>query len=215
MSKKNPEIDAYIKDAEQWQPELKQLRKIVLNCGLTEELKWRAPCYTLDGKNVAMIAGFKEYCVLSFFKGALLKDPAGILQKPGENTQAARVIRFTGLAEIKEQESTLKAYVEQAMEVEQAGLTVKKESNKKLDLPAELLDRFEQSPDFQAAFEALTPGRQRGYVMYFASAKQSQTRVNRIEKYRQQILDGKGMNDCTCGLSKKLPTCDGSHKAIR
>ncbi|HBL45827.1 YdeI/OmpD-associated family protein [Gimesia sp.] len=210
----NPDVDEYLSKARQWQEELVTLRAIVLDTPLTEEWKWRAPCYTFQKKNVALIGAFKDNCVLSFFKGALLKDDLGILTKPGENTQAGRVVRFTSLQEIIELEPVLKAYIAEAIEVEKAGLKVdvKKEAE---PIPAEFQKKLDESPALQTAFEALTPGRQRGYLMHFSAAKQSKTREARVEKYIPQILDGKGIHDCTCGLSQKLPACDGSHKSIR
>ena len=152
--------------------------------------------------------------MLSFFKGALLHDADGMLEKPGENSQAARVIRFTNLQEIRAKEATLKAYVFGAIEVEKAGLSIDFKEKNELVLVEELLHKFEELPAFKTAFEALTPGRQRGYNLFFSAGKQSKTRTARIEKYIERILDGKGINDCTCGFSRKMPTCDGSHKYI-
>ncbi|HAW26887.1 MAG TPA: hypothetical protein DCY03_02035 [Planctomycetaceae bacterium] len=210
----NPDVEIYLNKARLWQEELVTLRTIVVDTPLTEEYKWRAPCYTFQKKNIVLIGAFKDNCVLSFFKGALLKDPLDILTKPGENTQAARVVRFTSLQEIIELEPVLKAYIEEAIEVEKAGLkvAVKKEAE---PVPAEFQKKLDESPALQTAFAALTPGRQRAYLMHFSAAKQSQTRMNRVEKYIPQILAGKGIHDCTCGLSQKLPACDGSHKSIR
>ncbi|WP_417375861.1 YdeI/OmpD-associated family protein [Gimesia maris] len=210
----NPDVEIYLNKARLWQEELVTLRTIVVDTPLTEEYKWRAPCYTFQKKNIVLIGAFKDNCVLSFFKGALLKDPLDILTKPGENTQAARVVRFTSLQEIIELEPVLKAYIEEAIEVEKAGLKVdvKKEAE---PVPAEFQKKLDESPALQTAFAALTPGRQRAYLMHFSAAKQSQTRMNRVEKYIPQILAGKGIHDCTRGLSQKLPACDGSHKSIR
>jgi len=208
----NPKVDAFLSKADKWQEEMEELRTILLDCGLIEEFKWRTPCYTFQERNIALIGAFKAHCVLSFFKGALLNDTNDILEKPGENTQAARVIRFTNLQEIRAKEATLKAYIFEAIEVEKAGLSVDYKENETLVLPEELLIKFEELPAFKTAFEALTPGRQRGYNLFFSAGKQSQTRTSRIEKYLQRILDGKGINDCVCGLSSKMPSCDGSHK---
>lgn len=210
----NPDVEIYLNKARQWQDELVTLRTIVVDTPLIEEFKWRVPCYTFQKKNIVLIGAFKDNCVLSFFKGALLKDPLDILTKPGENTQAARVLRFTSLQEIIELEPVLKAYIEEAIEVEQAGLKVdvKKAAE---PVPAEFQKKLDESPALQTAFEALTPGRQRAYLMHFSAAKQSKTRETRVEKYIPQILAGKGINDCVCGLSQKLPACDGSHKSIR
>ncbi len=215
MQNTNPHVDDYLQNAPQWREEMQTLRRIVLGCGLAEEWKWRAPCYTHQDSNVSMIGALKESCVLSFFKGALLKDPAGILLKPGENTQAARVIRFTSVREITKLKSVLEAYLQEAMAVEEAGLKVALSKNAELDLPAELRTKFADNPALEAAFNALTPGRQRAYVIYFTAPKQSSTRTTRIEKYTPRILSGKGFNDCVCGLSKKLPGCDGSHNSVR
>lgn len=171
-----------------------KLREIVLSCGLTEELKWYQACYTFQNSNVVIISGFKEYCALNFFKGALLQDPNGILIQPTENVQAGRQIRFTNVQEIIEMEPILKAYVQNAIEVEKAGLKAEKK-NTELAIPEELQNMFTEVPELKTAFEALTPGRQRAYVLHFSQPKQSKTREARIEKYMQQILAGKGMND--------------------
>ena len=213
MSQANSEVDGYLSKSSKWQKELKALRTILLDCPLVEEWKWRAPCYTVQKKNVVLIGAFKEYCVLSFFKGALLKDARGILQKPGANTQAARVIRFTSVQEIRELEPVLRAYVAEAIEVEKAGqkLKFKKEPE---PVPEEFQEKLDEHPALQTAFEALTPGRQRAYLMHFAAPKKSKTRVSRIEKCTERILDGKGLHDCTCGHSQKMPACDGSHKFV-
>jgi uncharacterized protein YdeI (YjbR/CyaY-like superfamily) len=194
MNRKNPKIDAFIRDEQQWPKESARLRKICLGCGLTEELKWGKPCYTFQEHNVVIIQGFKEYCALMFTKGALLKDPKGILKRIGEHTQAARQARFTDVREIVAMESTLKAYILEAVEAEKAGLEVVLNKNP-IPVPAELKDKFDSLPSLKAAFYALTPGRQRAYIFYFSAAKQSKTRESRIEKCRRQILDGKGLND--------------------
>lgn len=214
INRLNPKVDEFIDKAQKWQEEMKKLRMIILDCGLEEELKWRIPCYTFQKNNIVIIQGFKDYFALGFFKGALLKDANGILSKPGENTQAGRQIRFTNVQEIAEMEPIVKAYIKEAIEVENAGLKVeiKKEP---ITIPEELQNKLEQLPDFKTAFETLTPGRQRAYILYFSAPKQSKTRTARVEKYMQRILDGKGLNDCTCGLSQKPPNCDGSHKSIR
>ncbi|AZU62345.1 DUF1801 domain-containing protein [Neobacillus mesonae] len=214
INRLNPKVDEFIDKAQKWQEEMKKLRMIILDCGLEEELKWRIPCYTFQKNNIVIIQGFKDYFALGFFKGALLKDANGILSKPGENTQAGRQIRFTNVQEIAEMEPIVKAYIKEAIEVENAGLKVeiKKEP---VTIPEELQNKLEQLPDFKTAFETLTLGRQRAYILYFSAPKQSKTRTARVEKYMQRILDGKGLNDCTCGLSQKPPNCDGSHKSIR
>ena len=195
MNKMNPKVDEFINKAKKWQEELKELRRIILDCQLTEELKWGQPCYTFQGKNIVIISGFKEYCALSFFKGALLKDANGILSKPGENTQAARLIRFTNVREIVEMEPILKAYLNEAIEVEKAGLKVDFKKTTDFIIPEEFQKKLDEIPALKTAFDALTPGRQRAYILYFSAAKQSKTRASRVEKYMQQILDGKGLHD--------------------
>jgi uncharacterized protein YdeI (YjbR/CyaY-like superfamily) len=190
----NPKIDAFLSEAQEWREETKQLRRIALGCGLTEEFKWRKPCYTFRESNVVIIQGFKEYCALMFCKGALLKDPHGILKKPGEHTQAARQVRFTQVRDVAEMEPILKAYIREAMAAEKAGLEVEFKKNPE-PIPQELKNKWEKIPALKTAFGALTPGRQRGYILYFSAAKQSTTRDSRIEKCLKQILKGKGLND--------------------
>ncbi|WP_166820396.1 DUF1801 domain-containing protein [Thalassoroseus pseudoceratinae] len=211
----NSDVDDYFRDLANWQDELAALRKILLDTELTEDFKWRAPCYTHQGKNIVILAELKDCCTLGFFKGALLGDPLGILEKSGENTRSARVIRFTDTTEIERLKPTLKSYLTEAIEVEKSGRKVEAIDHAALEFPLELQEQFEKNPELKTAFTALTPGRQRGYVLHFSSAKQSKTRTTRIERYTERILDGKGLNDCTCGLSKKMPGCDGSHKQIR
>jgi uncharacterized protein YdeI (YjbR/CyaY-like superfamily) len=191
----NPKVDWYFSKAKKWQEELEQLRMIVLDCGLTEELKWGCPCYTFEKSNIVLIHVFKEYCALLFFKGALLKDAKGILVQQTENVQAARQIRFTNVAEIVKMKRTLKAYIYEAVEVEEAGLKVPLKKTTEFSMPEEFENKLKKVPALKKAFYALTPGRQRGYLLYFSSAKQSKTRDSRIEKYTQQILDGKGLED--------------------
>jgi uncharacterized protein YdeI (YjbR/CyaY-like superfamily) len=193
--KMNPKVDFFFNNAKQWQEEFEQLRTIVLDCGLTEELKWGVPCYTYQNSNIVLIHGFKEYCALLFHKGALLKDPVGILIQQTENVQAARQIRFTNIEEIVEMEHILKAYIQEAIEVEKAGLEVEYKETSEFNMPEEFQERLDASPDLKTAFEVLTPGRQRGYLLYFSGAKQSKTRAARVEKYIPQILAGKGLND--------------------
>jgi len=209
----NPKVDAYYRNAKKWRAELEKLRAIVLDCELVEEFKWDIPCYMFEGANILLISAFKDYCALNFFKGALLKDPEGILVKPGENTQAGRQIRFTTVDEIAGLESNLKGYIRDAIRVEKAGLEV--ERNTTLTIPDELQKKMDKDSVFKAAFGALTPGLQRAYAIYFSGAKQSSTRESRIESCRERILNGKGLNDCVCGRTKKPPSCDGSHKSIR
>jgi len=191
----NPEVDKYIRKEKKWRKEFEKLRKISLNCGLTEEFKWAKPCYTFQRNNIVIIQGFKEYCALMFFKGVLLKDKDGILAKPGEHTQAQRQIRFTGIREIDGMENILKAYIFEAIEVEKAGLKVKLKKTSEFNIPEEFQNKLDELPELKTAFHALTPGRQRAYLLYFSTSKQSKTRVSRIEKYMQHILDGKGLND--------------------
>jgi uncharacterized protein YdeI (YjbR/CyaY-like superfamily) len=211
----NPTADKYFLDAPQWQEELMQLRKIVLSSQLTEMIKWGVPCYVFQESNVVLLGSFKAFCSISFFKGSLMNDANGILAKPGENSQTVRMIKFTHSDQIRELEPIIKAYILEAIEIEKTGAKPILDKSAELAFPAELLQILDQDAAFKAAFKALTPGRQRGYNLFFTAAKQPATRITRIEKYRQQILDGKGINDCTCGLSKKMPSCDGSHKAIR
>ena len=185
---------------------------IVLNCDLQETLKWRVPCYTYRGKNVALVSALKGYCALSFPKGALLKDKKKILVMPGENSRAARLIKFTDVSEISNCESDLKRYIQEAKDLEDAGAQVDFSANRELEFPSELQAKFAADKKFEKAFLKLTVGRQRAYVLHFSGAKQSQTRAQRIENYVQRIMDGKGFHDCVCGLSQRMPRCDGSHK---
>ncbi len=195
-SRKTRKVDGFLKKAKKWKEEFEKLRSIILDCEeLTEEIKWMHPCYTLEGKNIVLMHGFKDYCALLFHKGALLKDTHEILIQQTENVQAARQIRFTSLQEIIEMESILKDYIHEAIEVEKAGLEVELKKTEEYSIPEELQTKFEEVPDLKSAFERLTPGRQRAYILYFSKAKQSKTRVSRIEKYMEHILDGKGMND--------------------
>lgn len=208
----NPQVDLFFEGVEKWKSEMMTLRNILLECGLTEELKWKHPCYTMNGKNVVMIGGFKEYCALMLFKGSLLEDQAKILIKPGSNSDATRQIRFTETESIRKQEKLIKQYMFEAMEAEKAGKKVKVKSVTEMSFPDELLEKFDKDKMFKKAFESMTPGRQKGYLIHFNGAKQSATRRNRIEKYSERILNGKGIDDCICGLSKRMPRCDGSHK---
>jgi uncharacterized protein YdeI (YjbR/CyaY-like superfamily) len=193
--KTNLKVDAFLSRAKKWQDETEKLRMIVLACGLTEESKWGKPCYTFQNSNVVLIHGFNEYCALLFFKGALLKDANGILIQQTENVQAARQIRFTNVREIVEMEPILKAYVREAIEVEKTGLKVDYKKTSEFKIPEEFQRKLDEIPALKAAFDALTPGRQRGYVLYFSAAKQSKTRESRVEKCIPQILTGKGLND--------------------
>ncbi|PUB01418.1 YdeI family protein [Paenisporosarcina sp. OV554] len=194
-SRMNPKVDEFLSKAKKWNEEYEKLRNIVLDCELTEEFKWMHPCYTFEKKNIVLIHGFKEYCALLFHKGALLLDAHGILIQQTENVQAARQIRFTNVQEIVEMETILKAYIYEAIEVEKAGLEVNFKKNTEFIIPEELQNKFDEIPALKTAFEALTPGRQRAYILYFSQPKQSKTRQSRVEKYMQQILNGKGLND--------------------
>jgi uncharacterized protein YdeI (YjbR/CyaY-like superfamily) len=195
MNRMNPKVDFYFSKAKKWQKELKKLRIIILDCGLTEELKWGAPCYTFQESNIVLIHEFKEYCALLFFKGALLKDTNGLLIQQTENVQAARQIRFTNIREIVKIETILKAYIHEAIEVEKAGLKVNFKKTKEFTVPEEFQKKLDKIPALKTAFKALTPGRQRAYILYFSAPKQSKTRESRVEKCMKQILNGKGLND--------------------
>jgi uncharacterized protein YdeI (YjbR/CyaY-like superfamily) len=191
----NPKVDFFFNKAKQWQEEYEKLRMIALDCGLTEELKWGCPCYSLNNQNIVLIHGFKEYCAYLFFKGALLNDANGILIQQTEHVQSARQIRFINAEEIMEMASILKAYIYEAIEVEKAGLKVDLKTTADFKVPAEFQSKLDHIPALKTAFEALTPGRQRGYLFYFSQPKQSKTRETRIEKYISQILGGKGLDD--------------------
>ena len=211
----NPSVDPFFMNLKVWREELLVLRSLVLECGLTEELKWSAPCYVQGKSNVIIIQGFKEYCALMFFKGALLKDEKGLLRAPGQNTQSGRLIPFTSLEQIIEQADVLKAYIHEAIDNEKAGLKVVHKQVSDYPVPEELTDMFLKKPALKKAFEDLTPGRQRAYLLHFSEPKQSATRVTRIERMEDKIMNGKGMTDCWCGLSKRMPTCDGSHRQLK
>ncbi len=195
MNRMNPKVDVYLSKAKKWQEEFEKLRMIILDCQLTEELKWGKPCYTFEKKNIVLIHGFKEYCAVLFIKGVLLNDAEGVLITQTENTQAARQIRFTNVREIVEMEPILKAYIYEAIEVEKAGLKVNYKRTSEFVIPEEFQNKLDEIPALKTAFDALTPGRQRAYILYFSQAKQSRTRESRVEKHMQQILDGKGLND--------------------
>jgi len=191
----NPKADWYFEKNEKWQKEIRKLRTIILDCGLTEELKWGCPCYTYESRNVVLIHVFKEYCAVLFFKGALLADPDGILIQQTENVQAARQVRFTNIKEVKERERILKTYIYEAIEVERAGLQVKLKKTKDFKIPEEFQTKLDKMPSLKKAFDSLTPGRQRGYIFHFSQPKLSKTREARVEKYLKQILSGKGLDD--------------------
>lgn len=205
----NPEVDKYLLDGcgrcplggtpackvNDWRSELEVLRRLVLECGLTEELKWKIPCYTFQNKNILLLAAFKAYCAISFFKGALLSDTQGMLEKPGENTQSVRLIKFRSTQDIRKAETSLKAYIFEAVEVEKAGVKTETKAAGEFIYPEELQQKLEENPALKSAFEALSPGRRRAYHIYFSAPKQSKTREDRIKKYIPKILNGMGMND--------------------
>jgi uncharacterized protein YdeI (YjbR/CyaY-like superfamily) len=191
----NPKVEFYFSKAKTWQEELEQLRMIVLDCGLTEELKWGVPCYSFQKSNIVLIHVFKEYCALLFFKGALLNDANGILIQQTKNVQAGRQIRFANVREIVKMKPILKAYIHEAIEVEKAGLKVDFKKTREFIIPREFQEKLDKLPALKTAFEALTPGRQRAYILYFSAPKQSKTRESRVEKCMRQILNGKGLND--------------------
>ena len=195
MNKTNPKVDAYLSKAKKWQEEFERLRTIILGCGLSEELKWGVPCYTFENSNIVLIHGFKEYCALLFFKGALLKDAKGILIQQTENVQAARQIRFTNVREIVKLKPVLKAYIHEAIEVEKAGLKVNLKKTTEFKVPEEFQNKLDEIPALKTAFHALTPGRQRAYILHFSQPKLAKTRKSRVEKSMRQILKGKGIND--------------------
>jgi uncharacterized protein YdeI (YjbR/CyaY-like superfamily) len=191
----NPKVDSFLRARKTWGKEFTKLREIILACDLAEDLKWGQPCYSLGGKNIILMHGFKEYCAVLFPKGALLKDPKGILIQQTKNVQAARQIRFTTLDEVRKTEKTLKAYIREAIEVEKRGLRVPFKRTKDFEMPIEFENKLDASAALKAAFEALTPGRQRGYLLYFTQAKQAKTREARVEKCIPRILDGMGLDD--------------------
>ncbi|MBV8441060.1 MAG: YdeI family protein [Hyphomicrobiales bacterium] len=191
----NPKVDEYLRKAKKWRDEFEKLRTIILDCQLSEELKWGVPCYTFEGRNVVLMHGFKEYCALLFPKGVLLTDAEGVLIKQTENVQAARQIRFTNVQQVVDMESVLKNYIREAIDVEKAGLKVNLKKTAEFRIPKEFQAKLDEVPALKTAFDALTPGRQRAYILYFSSPKQSKTRASRVEKCMQQIFNGKGLDD--------------------
>lgn len=210
----NPKVDSIIQAEKLWKEEMKYLRNIVLDCLLHEEVKWGVPCYTYQKNNILLIHGFKEYCALLFMKGVLLLDTHKLLIQQTENVQSGRQIRFKNIKEIIDNESILKAYIFEAIEIEKAGLKVEYKKKDDFIVVQEFENKLNENLDLKKAFESLTPGRQKGYLLHFSEAKQSKTREARIEKYIPKILNGKGITDCNCGLSKRMPSCDGSHKKL-
>ena len=211
----NKEVDIYLAKAKKWQKEMLFLRDILLACQLEEEIKWGISCYSINKGIVVIIQAFKNHCDLGFFKGALLQDKAGILIKAGENTQASRQMRFTDIKEIEKRSKIIKSYIKEAIALEKKGLKYIGESIAEPIQVIELQQIFKKDAALKKAFESLTPGRQRGYLIHFSGAKQSETRIARIHKQASKIMCGKGMNDCTCGLSKRMPNCDGSHNKLK
>ncbi|SFN86399.1 Uncharacterized conserved protein YdeI, YjbR/CyaY-like superfamily, DUF1801 family [Bizionia echini] len=210
----NEEVKKYLNGLKKWKAELTKLRKIILECGLKEEFKWMHPCYTDNGKNIVLIHDFKEYCALLFHKGVLLKDSENLLVQQTENVQSARQIRFTDLPEIHELKPTIKEYIKEAIEIEKSGKKIEKKKTSDFNIPKELEQIFSENPNFKKAFKNLSAGRQRGYLLHFDKPKQSKTKLSRIAKNMERIIDGYGLNDCVCGLSKRKPNCDGSHKQL-
>jgi uncharacterized protein YdeI (YjbR/CyaY-like superfamily) len=210
----HPEVDAYIAKIKQWQAEVELLRTILLDCKLEETFKWGQPCYTIHDKNIVIIAPFKAHCDLGFFNGAVLKDEKQLLVAAGKHTQGARQMRFKSMKEIEHSKSVIRKYVKEAIENEKNGIKLIQTQKNEIEVE-ELEVIFKKDVPYKKAFSALTPGRQRAYLIHFSGAKQSETRINRINNYRQRILSGIGINDCTCGLSKRMPSCDGSHKQLK
>lgn len=208
----NSEVDIFFEEQEKWKQELFLLRKIVLISGLSETLKWRTACYTDQGKNIALLGSTKSFCSLSFLKGVLLKDKQNLLTKPGENSQSARYLAFQSVSEIREKEGLILRYLEEAKTVERSGKTINRLQVIEEDYPEVLRQVLAEDHEFKNAFESLTEGRKRGYLIFINAAKQEETKRNRLAKYRERILSGKGINDCVCGHSKRMPNCDGSHK---
>ena len=211
---RNEKVDDFLAVQKKWQAELTKLRKIALACNLEEGFKWKHPCYMFRGKNICLIHGFKEYVAIMFMKGSLLQDSEGILYQQTDQVQSGRQIRFTNIQEIAEIEATLKQYIFEAIEVEKAGLKVAMKAHEDYGVVEEFQAKLDADESLKTAFFALKPGRQRGYLLHFSGAKQSATRMSRIENVRSRILNGKGLTDCICGLSKRMPNCDGSHKFL-
>ena len=208
------DVEQYFESVKLGKEALLLLRKLLNQTKLTEEYKWKQPCYTYHGKNVIILSVLKDHVVISFFKGALLTDEENLLEKPGDHTQSAKIIRFYTSDEVKKLTPQIKAFIKKAIEIEESGRKIEKDESVKIEIPKELIDQFKKDKQFEKAFQQLTPGRQRAYLMFFTAAKQAETLITRIEKYKDRILKGYGFNDCICGLSKRMPNCDGSHKHI-
>ena len=209
---KDPNVDEFMQSADQWSQEMAYLRRILLDCLLIEAYKWKTPVYMVGSKNILAISSLKEHCALNFFNGALLQDEDGLLIKPGEHTQLGRWMKFNSVDQIQQKEDLIKAYILEAIEVEKLGLKLEKPAE--IPYPEELVAIFAAKPTMKAAFEKLTPGRKRAYLRFFSDGKQSETRTLRIEKNEKYILKGIGITDCICGLTKRKPSCDGSHRVI-
>ena len=210
----NLQVNNYLNNLEKWKKELTMLHKIILDCGLNEDFKWMHPSYSDNGKNIVLIHEFREYCAIMFQKGALLKDLEKILIQQTENTQSTRQIRFTSELSIKKLEPVIKMYIFEAIEIEKSGIKIEKKKTLDYEKPTELIAKFKENPAFEQSFTNLTEGRQRGYILFFSKPKQSETKILRIEQSMNRIFDGYGLNDCTCGLTKRKPNCDGSHKQL-
>lgn len=205
-------IESYFQENSQWLHEMAALRILLLESGLKEQYKWRVACYIFEGKNIALIGAFKSYCAMGFFKGSLLEDKEKMLVSQTTNVQSSRLLTFKSLSEIELKKEVIKKYITEAIEMEKAGLKVVFKKTTEFPVPEELKVLFERESEFHQSFNALTPGRQRGYLLHFNGAKQPTTRMDRIVKCKARILIGKGLNDCICGKSKRMPNCDGSHK---
>ena len=211
---KNPKVDSFMDGLKKWELELSKLRSIALECQMEEGYKWKHPCYMYQEKNIFLIGGFKEYCAIMFVKGALLSDVEKILHQQTDNVQVGRQIRFTSVQQIIALEALIKQYIFEAIEVEKAGVKVELKPHDAYEIVEEFQQKLNSDKELNEAFYSLTPGRQRGYLLHFSGAKQSATRISRIEQVRSRMLKGKGLQDCICGLSKRMPNCDGSHKHL-
>lgn len=210
----NKNVDNYVKNLDAWKEEISMLRRIILTCNLEEDYKWMHPCYTFNQKNILLLNEAKNYCGISFFKWVLLKDAQKLLTQVTKNMQSDRQLRFTSLQDITASKDIIISYINEAIEIEKLGLKVELKKTSDYDFPEELVEQFKIDRDLEEAFNKLTPWRQRGYLLYFSEAKQSKTRLSRIENSKQKIMNGKWLRDCTCWLSQRMPNCDGSHKNI-